>query len=245
MNKKLKAILIIGILLLTGLSAVSIVGGKQNIECFQTEGWINIIYPPDGATVSGIVPIMLYIYGNINRVEFYIDDSPELVDFTPPYELFWDTTEEPDGYHEIKVIAYDHLGNSASDSILVIVNNENTEPWLDGPFNGKVGEEYTYCIRGTEDIEAEGLYASFDWGDGTYTGWIGPYLPGEDICAPKIWDLPGSYLLVVQLKNESDLWIDAWGGYVTIEKKSKPTFNLLFLQFLERFPFLERLLNLL
>ena len=77
---------------------------------------------------------------------------------------------ESEGFHEIKVIAYDTLGNTASDQINVNVKSVYTEPWIDGPLEGVVGEEYTYCIRGTGDIEAVELYGMFVWGDGGNTG---------------------------------------------------------------------------
>lgn len=175
---------------MTSLSVVSIVGGKKNIECHQNDSYfkirrefnkvelgqkmksfspiiiIDILYPRNGSIVSGIVTIMLHIYdqGDIDRVEFYIDDSFKSADITPPYTWSWDTTEETDGYHEIKVIAYDGLGNSASDLVWVIVDNENDEPWIDGPTSGIVGVEYTYCIRNTISVEGIELYAYFDWG---------------------------------------------------------------------------------
>jgi len=134
-------------------------------------------------------------------------------------------------------------GNNESDSIWVKFNNENVEPWVDGPLEGKAGVEYTYCIRGTADLEAEGLYASFSWGDGTDTGWIGPYSPGEDICASHTWN-PGRYLLEIMLKNESGQWMTAWAAWVYMAEKSRQMSKPLFFKFLERFSLLSRLLDL-
>ena len=85
----------------------------------------------------------------------------------------------------------------------------------------------------------------FTWGDGTDTVWLGPYNPGEDICASHTWSLPGYYLLEIMLKNESGQWMISWAGMVYISKKSKEISNRLFLQFLERFSLLSKLLDIL
>ena len=49
-------------------------------------------------------------------------------------------------------------------------------------------------------------------------------------------------------KNESGLWMKTWAAEIHMEKKSKQTINSLLLEilrdFLIRFPFLERILNL-
>jgi hypothetical protein len=53
----------------------------------------------------------------IDRVEFYIDGILKNTDMDSPYEWGWN--ERAIGKHEIKVMAYDAKGNSASADITV------------------------------------------------------------------------------------------------------------------------------
>lgn len=57
----------------------------------------------------------------IDKVEFYVDDVLRNMDNEQPYEWRWD--EIIFGHHNVKVVAYDNAGNTASDEIHVIVIN--------------------------------------------------------------------------------------------------------------------------
>ena len=48
----------------------------------------------------------------------------------------------------------------------------------DGPIEGVTAIEYEYASN-TTDPEGEKIYYLFDWGDGTDSGWIGPYDSGQ------------------------------------------------------------------
>jgi len=124
-----------------------------------------------------------------------------------------------------------------------ISSSSDDEPWIDGPLTGRPGIEYTYCIKNTISVEAESLYAFFEWGDGSDTGWIGPYVPGEDICASHVWTYTGQYLLEIQLKNETGLWIDAWAAIIVMPRE-KPIYGTFLHRLIEKFPILDRLFSL-
>ena len=56
-----------------------------------------------------------------------------------------------------------------------------------GEASGKVGVSYVY-ESSTTDIDGDQIYYLFDWGDGTDSGWVGPYDSG-DICQEShIWN---------------------------------------------------------
>ncbi len=57
----------------------------------------------------------------MDKVEFYVDDSLGHTDEEEPYEWLWD--EIIVGRHEIKVRAYDIIGNIASDEVEVVIFN--------------------------------------------------------------------------------------------------------------------------
>ena len=57
-----------------------------------------------------------YIYG-IEKVEFYVDDILRKIDTNPPYSWTWRLSSHIKHRHTITVVAFDDVGNSASDQI--------------------------------------------------------------------------------------------------------------------------------
>jgi len=86
---------------------------------------VSITSPSPGATVSGTVDVTADASDDngVDKVEFYIDDVLKSTDTTSPYEYSWDTTVYADGSHGIKAKAYDTIGQTATDSITVTVDN--------------------------------------------------------------------------------------------------------------------------
>jgi hypothetical protein len=70
-----------------------------------------------------------------------------------------------------------------------------------GPDEGITDKEYTFCID-VFDREENLIYCNWDWGDGTSTGWLGPYSSGETICASHQWSDAGDYEIKIKLKDE-------------------------------------------
>jgi len=73
---------------------------------------------------------------------------------------------------------------------------------IDGPFYGKVGVNYTFCITVT-DPELDEVYCLWDWGDGINSGWLGPYPSGSVCCATHAWTHEGIFQIKVKCKDES------------------------------------------
>lgn len=67
------------------------------------------------------VEVKTYAEGGMDRVEFYVDNVLRCTDNEFPYEWLWD--EFVVGRHEIKVVAYDNEGNTASDKKEVMIFN--------------------------------------------------------------------------------------------------------------------------
>ena len=72
-----------------------------------------------------------------------------------------------------------------------------------GVTTGTPGNSYTYSSS-TTDNENDQIYYLFDWSDGTNSGWIGPYLSGEECCATKTWNNRGSYAVKVKAKDVNE-----------------------------------------
>jgi|GEM_PF-3692447 len=70
-----------------------------------------------------------------------------------------------------------------------------------GPTTGLVNESYTYSAS-TTDPDGDNVSYMFDWGDGTDSGWIGPYTSGATATASHTWTQPGDYDVTVKAKDE-------------------------------------------
>lgn len=108
-------------------------------------------------------------------------------------------------------------------------------PVLTGPGNGTTGQEYKYTMK-TGDADGDNIYYFVDWGDGTNTGWFGPYDTDKEITANHVWDEDGSYSVKVKAKDI----FDAESDWVTLDV-SMPTsctrsLHRLFENLLEHFP---------
>ena len=79
-----------------------------------------------------------------------------------------------------------------------------------GPHNGIIGETYTYQTQ-TIDPNNDQIQYLFNWGDGTNSGWLGPY-PSGTICeTTHTWERRGTYDIRVRAKDPQGLeseWSD-------------------------------------
>lgn len=85
------------------------------------------IIPPEGETVSGVVPIDVIASDNVGvtRVDLYIDDNLVGTETGESYAFGWDSTTAGDGSVTLVAYAYDAAGNgSASASVTIYVENE-------------------------------------------------------------------------------------------------------------------------
>jgi hypothetical protein len=77
-----------------------------------------------------------------------------------------------------------------------------------GPDSGSVGVQYTYSTS-TSDPDNDNIYYKFDWGDGSDSGWLGPYESGEICEAKHIWTKKASYEIKSRAKDTHEL-ISEW-----------------------------------
>jgi hypothetical protein len=73
-----------------------------------------------------------------------------------------------------------------------------------GSKRGKVGTEYNFSTS-TTDPDGDQVRYNFSWGDGTYSGWLGSYLSGQEITASHNWTEKGKYQITIKAR-------DYWGG---------------------------------
>jgi hypothetical protein len=89
------------------------------------------------------------------------------------------------------------------------------KPSTSGPTEGEVDVEYMFCST-TIDPENDDVYYWFDWGDGTNTGWIGPYPSGMQVCLNHMYTSSGTYCIKVKAKDVGDAESD-WSDPLCID----------------------------
>jgi hypothetical protein len=106
-------------------------------------------------------------------------------------------------------------GNGLHDMWLIRVESDNHRPKLPnrpiGPTDGHIEKKYTYSAN-TTDSDKDEIYYMWDWGDGNFSDWIGPFKSGETVNVSYKWINPGLYQIRVKARDkfhyESD-WSDA------------------------------------
>jgi subtilisin len=88
---------------------------------------VQITYPADGATVSGAVTLEALARGTngIVSVEFFVETTSigADTDGADGWSVAWDTRGTANGAHELAAVAVDALGQTARQSINVVVDN--------------------------------------------------------------------------------------------------------------------------
>jgi hypothetical protein len=117
----------------------------------------------------------------------------------------------------------------------------------DGNSSGGVNVEYTYTAS-TTDPNGDKLYYLFDWGDGNFSGWTGPYNSGEIAEMSHKWTEEGNYEIKVKAKDDHGVQSE-WSDPLSVSMpKNKILINTPFIDFLENhphiFPLLQRIFGL-
>jgi hypothetical protein len=73
------------------------------------------------------------------------------------------------------------------------------------------GEELE-CSFLSQDFYGDDLFYLIDWGDGTNTGWIGPYPSGEVISIQHVWFEEGGYWIRAKAENTNG-FESGWTNY--------------------------------
>jgi hypothetical protein len=148
-----------------------------------------------------------------------------------------------------QIIAQDEHGAATAGSVWQFTTIDNIPPdapIIDGPNRGKTGKEYDYTVS-TTDSEGHDVYYWIEWGDGTVeqNKWIGPYSSGEVVNLSHSWDEKDTFTIEVKAKDIFNDESNSTVFTVTIPRNKVFNFNFNLLSWLfERFPLLEKLLNI-
>jgi hypothetical protein len=76
----------------------------------------------------------------------------------------------------------------------------NDPPEIPKKPSEKIGEEFTY-VTNTTDSDGDQIFYRWNWGDGTFSEWIGPYDSGATCEASHAWSEIGVYEIRVQASD--------------------------------------------
>ena len=119
-------------------------------------------------------------------------------------------------------------------------NHPPSKPSIDGPICGPPGKLLLYIFN-TIDPDGDDVRFHIDWGDGTseYTSFVHS---GLDIAVSHLWSVRGTYIITVYAEDEYG-WIGPTSTNTIPIDRNKVTDNMLLLRILDRFPLLQRLLD--
>ena len=83
------------------------------------------------------------------------------------------------------------------------INHPPETPVINGPASGMASKVYSYTFV-SEDPDGDDLYYWLDWGDGNYSGWLGPVLSGDMISLSHGWNEKGTYNVKIKAKDIYD-----------------------------------------
>jgi len=172
------------------------------------------------------------IYANVLRPDVYGDTPYSRLIKERTDDTYYEMLEGTDGTEEIigQTWWYNQILH-----VTVLGNPPEKPSKPQGPTSGTAGVEYTYTTS-TTDPDDDQIHYKWDWGDGTYSDWLGPHDSGEIVSANHIWDEEGNYEIKVKAKDSYDQESD-WSDPLPVTMpRNKLLPNTLFLRLLERFP---------
>ncbi|UCE38893.1 MAG: hypothetical protein JSW00_06635, partial [Thermoplasmata archaeon] len=215
-------------------------------------------YPPDGANDVPLGAILNWTGGDPNpgdlvRFDVYFGR------INPPTKKVSNTTKtnytpEPplEEYQEYywRIVTWDIMSYKTVGPIWTFQTGENhkpNRPTITGPREVKVGEVHTYNFS-TTDPDGQNISYYIEWGDGTTTGWLGPYYSGTTINSSHSWDDRKEFTIRCKAKDHPNEEESDWGTLKVTVPKTKQSAPVTFYQFLQKliqqFPLLEKVFSL-
>jgi parallel beta-helix repeat protein len=148
------------------------------------------------------------------------------------------------GSYDITLITTDNEGYKGNYTKIInaVQNYPPDIPSINGPSNGGWGKPYHFTFQ-SSDNEGSEVWYFVDWGDGKDTGWMGPYVSGEEISDPHTWPQQDTFTIRCKAKDMYGSVSD-WAEFEINIPRTKVSSYLRYEWLIHRYPLLERLLNL-
>jgi hypothetical protein len=183
-------------------------------------------------------PFMLYLE-NIAGTQGHavaIDGYKWSRDFEAHLNMGWYGNDN--GFYEYNkpIDIYDN--NSVRTVIFIrLAPNKPQKPI--GPYIGIPGMNYNFTTKTTAPNDP--IYYQWDWGDGTFSDWIGRYNSNEICEASHVWKEKGLYNIKVKAKDV-DGWESDWSeSHAVSIPKEKQMFTLFIERIIDSLPIFEKL----
>jgi len=149
-----------------------------------------------------------YFWQNGYSAVFYFEYT-----MTPYYHTSQDTIDHINATYAVKGVRL-ILATLAELAEAGYLSNPPATPVIAGPANGVLNVTYTFTVNTTEP-DGEDVSYLIDWGDGTTSGWLGPYSPGTSHTADKAWNATATYLVQCRAKDIHDVTSD-WSTPISV-----------------------------
>ena len=159
-----------------------------------------------GGPYSGKVNEVITLSGNVEG-----GISPYIYSWDLDYDETYDAEGESiehkwkkPGTYNVALLVSDSFGQTsyAETTVTITKNNAPNTPMISGTTSGTAGNTYSYTIYAT-DPEGDNVNYYVDWGDGSNSGWDGPYNSGESATLSHKWDDTKTYTIKVKAKDAS------------------------------------------
>jgi len=188
---------------------------------------------------------LVHVYFHETYEENYTDSSGYYhVTNIPICYCMKNATCSKEGYRTEWVLL--SIDENTTHDFILMDNQPPSAPDIEGPTVKPVPMPkpgpgpHNYTFKST-DPDGDNVYYYIDWGDGEVTNWIGPSESGEEVTHSHTWSEAGTHTIKAKAKDiygaESD-----WGTLDVIIPKNH---NMWFLRWLEKFPLLQWLLDIL
>jgi PKD repeat protein len=166
--------------------------------------------PYDGKTKVDVDYNLAWTSGDVDGdlLTYYV----YLDKINPPNQIISknsNTTYDPgtldyDSIYYWKIVAWDIYGVSSSGPIWTFStkgnNPPNTTTTLSGQTTCWINKLYDFSTK-TTDPDGDDIFYMFNWGDGTFSNWLGPYHSNVVVSASHIWAKKGMYHVMVKAKD--------------------------------------------
>ena len=176
-------------------------------------------HPADGAVDVGKKTHLSWTGGDpdpgdkaIYDVYFAIDVNPGLIASDlqmPNYKP--DTLDNFTQYYWY-VVAKDENGASTIGHLWTFTTNDcycDPPEKPSGPSRVRNRQRYDYSTK-IMNQNQDGWYYNFSWGDGNYSGWLGPYNHNERVRVENQWEEPGTYQVQTRARFQNNIRNEEW-----------------------------------
>ncbi|HWR27436.1 MAG TPA: carboxypeptidase-like regulatory domain-containing protein [Candidatus Thermoplasmatota archaeon] len=123
-------------------------------------------------------------------------------------------------------------------TLTTVQDNPPMVPSIHGQSEGKPRVSYSYTVVAV-DPENDEVFYYVDWGDGTNSSWVGPYLSNENLTLNHMFAKKGTYIIKAQAR---DIYY-ATSGWGTLQVTMPTEASAFLLKFFHRFPIMYSLLR--